>query len=181
VLITWSTECCCLALIIDPCLVISFGGLSPSVVVECWIAEGKTATMKLKLPAIALLAMIMPTQTRGATLTDAEATFLDQLVTAGAVLSQQCPNYEIDGAGMVQRGAQLLGNPEAAMAMIAAVDAAIKAHDGEPYNSAKFRPEVFEAASQTARRVLAELKKDPDTACVDFGDTSVANGLLERN
>jgi hypothetical protein len=36
--------------------------------------------MKLKLSAITLLAMIVPTQTRSATLTDAEATFLDQLV-----------------------------------------------------------------------------------------------------
>jgi hypothetical protein len=135
--------------------------------------------MKLKLSVIALLVMI--TQTRAATLTDAEATFLDQLVTAGAVLSQQCPNYEVDGAGMVRRGAQLLGSPDAAMAMIAAVDAAIKAHDGEPYNAAKFRPEAYEAARQTARRVLAELTKDPDAACVDYGEASVANGLLERN
>jgi hypothetical protein len=137
--------------------------------------------MKLKWSAIALLALIMPAQTRAAALTDAEATFLDQLVTAGAVLSQQCPNYEVDGSGMVQRGAQLLGSPDAAMAMIAAVDAAIKAHDGEPYNAAKFRPEVYEAARRTARRVLAELNKDPDAACVDYGDTGVANGLLERN
>ena len=137
--------------------------------------------MKLKLSAIALLTAIMPTQTRAATLTDAEATFLDQLVTAGAVLSQQCPNYEVNGAGGVRRGALLLGSPEAAMAMIGAFEAAIKAHDGEPYNPTKFRPEVFEAASKTASRVLAKLKKDPDAACVDYGDTSVANGLLERN
>jgi hypothetical protein len=88
--------------------------------------------MKLKLSAVALLAMFMPMQTRAAPLTDAEAIFLDQLVTAGAVLSQQCPNYEVDGGGMVQRGARLLGSPDAAMAMIAAVDAAIKVHDGEP-------------------------------------------------
>ena len=88
--------------------------------------------MKLKWSAIALLALIMPAQTRAAALTDAEATFLDQLVTAGAVLSQQCPNYEVDGSGMVQRGAQLLGSPDAAMAMIAAVDAAIKAMMASP-------------------------------------------------
>jgi hypothetical protein len=34
--------------------------------------------MKLKLSAIALLAMILPAQAPAATLTDAEATFLDQ-------------------------------------------------------------------------------------------------------
>ena len=39
--------------------------------------------MKLKLPAIALLAMIMPAQTRAATLTDAEVTFLDQPIHRG--------------------------------------------------------------------------------------------------
>jgi hypothetical protein len=33
--------------------------------------------MKLKLPAIALLAMIVPAQAGTATLTDAEATFLE--------------------------------------------------------------------------------------------------------
>jgi hypothetical protein len=65
--------------------------------------------------------------------------------------------------------------------MIAAVDAAIKAHDGEAYNPAKFRSEVFEAARKTSGRVLPELKKDPGAACVDYGDASVANGLLERN
>jgi hypothetical protein len=41
--------------------------------------------MKLKLPAIALLAMIVPAQARTPTLTDAEATYLDQLVTAATV------------------------------------------------------------------------------------------------
>ena len=65
--------------------------------------------MKLKLSAIALLAMIMPAQTRAATLTDAEATFLDQLVTAATVLAQRCTGYEVNGAGGVQRGAKLLG------------------------------------------------------------------------
>ena len=45
----------------------------------------RTATMKLKLPAIALLAMIVPAQARTPTLTDAEATYLDQLVTAATV------------------------------------------------------------------------------------------------
>ncbi len=44
--------------------------------------------MKLKLSAIALLAVILPAQTRASTLTDAEATFLDQLVTAAMVLEQ---------------------------------------------------------------------------------------------
>ena len=81
--------------------------------------------MKLKLSAIALLAMIMPAQTRAATLTAAEATFLDQLVTAGTVLAQRCTGYEEFGADGVQRGAELLGSPEAAMAMIAAFDAVI--------------------------------------------------------
>jgi hypothetical protein len=136
--------------------------------------------MKLKLSAVALLAMIMPAQTRAAILTDAEATFLDQLVTAGAVLAQRCIGYEVNGAGGVQRGAELLGSREAAMAMIAAFDAALKAHDGNDYDPSKFRPEVFEAASKTSNRVLAALMKKPKAACADYGDTSVANGLLRR-
>ena len=137
--------------------------------------------MKLRLSAIALLAMIMPAQTRTATLTDAEATFLDQLVTAATVLERRCTGYEVNGIGGVQLGANLLGSPEAAMAMIAAYDAAIKAHDGSDYNSSKFRPEVFEAASKTSNRVLAALMKNPEAACADYGDTSVAHGLLRRH
>ena len=138
--------------------------------------------MKLKLSAIALLAMIMPAQTRAATLTDAEAMFLDQLVTAATVLVvRRCPGYEANGVGGVQRGAQLLGSPDAAMAMIAAYDAAIKAHDGNNYDPSKFRPEVFEAASKTSNRVLAALMKNPEAACADYGNTSVAQGLLRRH
>jgi hypothetical protein len=136
--------------------------------------------MKLKLSAIALLAVIMPAQARAATLTDAEATFLDQLVTAGMVLGRQCIGYEVNGAGGVQRGAKLLGSANAAMAMIEAYDAAIKAHDGKDYDPSKFRPEVSEAASQTSNRVLAALMKNPEAACADYGDTSVAQGLLRR-
>jgi hypothetical protein len=37
--------------------------------------------------------MIVPGQARTAMLTDAEATFLDQLVTAAAVLEQRCTGY----------------------------------------------------------------------------------------
>jgi hypothetical protein len=136
--------------------------------------------MKLKLSAIALLATIMPAQTRTATLTDAEATFLDQLVTAATVLERRCTGYEANGVGGVQRGAKLLGSPDAAMAMIAAYDAAIKAHDGEDYDPSKFRPEVSEAASKTSNRVLAALMKNPEAACADYGDTSVEHGLLRR-
>ena len=83
--------------------------------------------MKIKLSAIALLAVIMPGQSRAAMLTDAEATFLDQLVTAAAVLEQRCTGYEVNGAGGVQYGASILGSPNAAMAMIDAFDAAIAA------------------------------------------------------
>jgi hypothetical protein len=137
--------------------------------------------MKLKLSAIALLAMIMPAQTRTATLTDAEATFLDQLVTAATVLERRCTGYEANGVGGVQRGAKLLGSADAAMAMINAYDAAIKAHDGEDYDPSKFRPEVSEAASKTSNRVLAALMKNPKAACADYGDTSVENGLLRRH
>jgi hypothetical protein len=136
--------------------------------------------MKLKLSAIALVAMIMPAQTRAATLTDGEVTFLDQLVTAAAVLAQRCTGYEVNGAGSIQLGARLLGSPDAAMAMIGAFDAAIKAHDGNDYDPGKFRPEVFEAASKTSNRVLAALMKNPKGACTDFGDTSVSQGLLRR-
>ena len=136
--------------------------------------------MKLKLSAIAVLAMIMPAQTRSATLTDAEATFLDQLVTAATVLVRRCTGYEANGVGGVRRGAELLGSPEAAMAMIAAYDAAMKADDGRDYDPSKFRPEVLEAVSKTSNRVLAALKKNPEAACADYGDASVAHGLLRR-
>ena len=136
--------------------------------------------MNIKLSAIALLATIAPGQARTAMLTEAEATFLDQLVTAAAVLEQRCTGYEANGAGGVQTGARLLGSPDAAMAMIGAYDAAIKAHDGEHYDARKFRPEVFEAASKTSRRLRADLIKNRKTACADYGDTSVARGLLRR-
>jgi hypothetical protein len=136
--------------------------------------------MKLKLPAIALLAMILPAPARTATLTDAEATFLDQLVTAAAVLEQRCTGYEVNGAGGVQLGARLLGGTDAAMAMIGAFDAAIKAHDGNDYDASKFRPEVSEAAGRTSSRVRADLVKNPEAACADYGGASVARGLLRR-
>ena len=136
--------------------------------------------MNLKLSAIALLAMIMPAQMRAATLTDGEATFLDQLVTAAAVLSQRCTGYEVNGTGGVQHGARLLGSPNAAMAMIDAFDAAIKAHDGNDYDPSKFRPEVSEAAGKTWNQVRADLIKNPKAACADYGETSVERGLLRR-
>jgi hypothetical protein len=137
--------------------------------------------MKLTWPAIAVVAMIMPAQARAATLTDAEAVFLDQLVTAAMVLASQCAGYEVDGAGGVQLGARLLGSNDAAMEMIGAFDAAIKAHDGNAYDPAKFRAEVFEAASKTSSRVLAALTKNPDAACAGYGETGVADGLLRRH
>ena len=136
--------------------------------------------MKIALPVIAVLAAIVSGPLRAATLSDAEATFLDQLVTASAVLEQRCIGYEVDGAGGVQLGARLLGSPNTAMAMIDAFSAAIKAHDGESYDPGKFRPEVSEAASKTIKRVLAELIKDPKGACADYGDASVDRGLLRR-
>lgn len=136
--------------------------------------------MKITLSAVAMLAMIVSEPARAGALSDAEATFLDQLVTASVVLEQRCDGYEVDGARGVQLGARLLGSPEAAMAMIDAFSAAIKAHDGESYDPGKFRPEVFEAASKTIKRVLAELIKDPKGACADYGDASVDRGLLKR-
>jgi len=136
--------------------------------------------MKIKLSAIALLAMIVPGQARTAMLTDAEATFLDQLVTAAAVLEQRCTGYEVNGTGGVQLGARLLGSPDAAMAMINAYDAAIKAHHGQDYDPNKFRLEVSEAASKTSRQLQAALIKNPKEACADYGDSSVARGLLRR-
>ncbi|NEU96262.1 hypothetical protein [Bradyrhizobium uaiense] len=136
--------------------------------------------MKIKLTVIALLATIAAGQAHAAMLTDAEATFLDQLATAAAVLEQRCAGYEADGAGGVQLGARLLGSPNAAMAMVGAFDAAIKAHDGSDYDPQKFRPEVSEAAGKTFKRVRAELISDPDRACAEYGDSSAALGLLRR-
>ena len=132
--------------------------------------------MKFKLSAVALLTMIVPAQA----LTDAEATFLDQLVTAATVLERRCPGYEVNGTGGVQLGAQLLGSTDAAMAMFAAYDAAIKAHDGNDYDPSKFRPEVSEAASKTTNRILAAMMKNETVACAEFGDASVAHSLLRR-
>ncbi len=66
------------------------------------------------------------------------------------------------------------------MAMIDAYDAAIKAHDGENYDTGKFRPEVSEAAGKISNRVRADLMNSPKEACADYGDTSVAHGLLRR-
>ena len=137
--------------------------------------------MKLKLSAIALLATIAPTQARTATLTSAEATFLSELVAAGTVLERRCPGFEANGAGGVRRGARLLGSPDAAMAMINAYDAAIKAHDGTSYDVSKFRLEVSEATGKISSRVRADLIKHPTAACAHYGDTSVARGLLRRH
>ena len=136
--------------------------------------------MKIKLSAIPLIAMIVSGQARAAMLTDAEATFLDQLVTAAAVLNQRCTGYEVNGTGGVQLGARLLGSTDAAMAMIDAFDAAIKAHDGNDYNPSKFRPEVLEVAGKTSKRLQADLIKNPEEACTDYGESSVAQGLLRR-
>jgi hypothetical protein len=135
--------------------------------------------MKLKLSAILLLA-ILPAHARAATLTATEAEFLDQLVTAAAVLEQRCTGYEADGAGGVRSGARLLGSANAAMAMIDAFDAAIKAHAGNDYDPSKFRPEVSEAAGKTFNQVRADLIKNSKAACADYGETSVARGLLRR-
>ena len=136
--------------------------------------------MKLKLSAIVLLATFASAQVPTATLSDAEATFLDQLVTAAMVLAQRCTGYEVNGTGGVQLGARQLGSPNAAMAMIAAFDAAIKAHDGEAYDRSKFRPEVSEAAGNTSSRVLGALMKNPKAACADYGEAGVEHGLLRR-
>lgn len=136
--------------------------------------------MKVKLSIFAMLATIVSAPAGAATLSDAEATFLDQLVTASAVLEQRCDGYEVDGAGGVQLGARLLGGPDAAMAMIDAYAAAIKARDGENYDPRKFRPEVSEAAGKTFRRVRADLIRDPKGACTDYGETGVERGLLRR-
>jgi len=136
--------------------------------------------MKFKLSAIALLATIVPGQARATTLSDAEATFLNQLVTAAAVLEQRCTGYEVNGSGGVQLGARLLGSPDAAMAMINAFDAAIKAQHGENYDPGKFRIEVSEVATKTSKRLRADLIENPKAACADYGETSVERGLLRR-
>jgi hypothetical protein len=136
--------------------------------------------MKLKLSVIAVIAMIVPGPAQAAALSDVEAVFLAQLVTASAVLEQRCDGFEVDGAGGVQRGARLLGSPEAAMAMIDAYAAAIKARDGESYDPGKFRPEVSEAATKTFRRVRTDLIRDPKGACADYGNAGVDSGLLRR-
>ena len=135
---------------------------------------------KIKLPAVAMLAMIVSGSARAAALSDAEATFLDQLVTASVVLEQRCDGYEVDGAGGVQLGARLLGSPDAAMAMIDAYAVAIKARDGESYDPGKFRPEVSDAAGKTFRRVRTDLIRNPQRACADYGDAGVDRGLLRR-
>lgn len=136
--------------------------------------------MNVKPIAIVLLSMIAPGPARAATLTDAEAAFLEQLVAAAAVLEQRCTGYEADGAGGVQLGARLLGSPDAAMALINAFDAAIKANNGNRYDPAKYRPEVTEAAGQTFKQVRAELIQDPEGACADYGEAGVTRGLLRR-
>ncbi|KJC54251.1 hypothetical protein UB31_04920 [Bradyrhizobium sp. LTSP849] len=136
--------------------------------------------MKIKLSVVAMLAMIVSEPARAATLSDAEATFLDQIVTASVVLEQRCDGYEVDGAGGVQLGARLLGSTNAAMAMIDAYAAAIKARDGENYDPAKFRPEVSDAAGKTFRRVRTDLIRDPKGACANYGDASVDRGVLRR-
>jgi len=136
--------------------------------------------MKIKLRAVVLLALIMSDPARAAMLSDAEATFLDQLVTASAVLEQRCVGYEVNGAGSVQLGARLLGSTDAAMAVIDAYSAAIKARDGETPDPGKFRIEVSDAAAKTFRRVRGDLIRDPKGACAGYGDTSVERGLLRR-
>ncbi|TWC00461.1 hypothetical protein FBZ93_105258 [Bradyrhizobium macuxiense] len=136
--------------------------------------------MNIKLTAVALLSMMVAGQARAAILTDAEATFLEQLATAAAVLEQRCTGYEANGAGGVQLGARALGSPDAAMALINAFDAAIKAHDGNDYDPDKFRPEVSEAAGKTFKRVRSELIEDPERACAAYGDSGAAVGLLRR-
>lgn len=136
--------------------------------------------MKIKPSAIVLLAMIASGPARTATLTDGEATFLDELVIAGAVLEQRCTGYEVNGSGAVQLGARLLGSPDAAMAMINAYDAALKAHHGQDYDPGKFRLEVSEVAGERSERIKAALIKNPKEACADYGDSSVSRGLLRR-
>ena len=136
--------------------------------------------MKLNLSGVAMLATIVSGPAQAATLSEAEASFLDQLVTASVVLEQRCDGYEVDGSGGVQLGARLLGSPNAAMAMIDAYSAAIKARDGESYDPAKFRPEVSDAAARTFKRVRADLIRNPKGACANYGDAGVDGGILRR-
>ncbi|MGY3239147.1 hypothetical protein ACVWZ4_000236 [Bradyrhizobium sp. USDA 4472] len=136
--------------------------------------------MKIKLSVVITLAALVSGSSQAATLSDAEATFLDQLVTASAVLEQRCVGYEADGAGGVQLGARLLGTPNAAMAMIDAYSAAITARNGESYDPGKFRPEVSDAAGKTFSRVRTDLIRNPERACADYGSASVDRGLLRR-
>ncbi len=136
--------------------------------------------MKIKLSAVAMLATLASGPAQAAALTEAEATFLDQMVIASVVLEQRCDGYEIDGSGGVRLGARLLGSPDAAMAMIDAYAAAIKARDGDSYDPGKFRPGVSDAASKTFRRVRTDLIRNPKRACADYGEASVDRGLLRR-
>ncbi|PDT90370.1 hypothetical protein CO669_09260 [Bradyrhizobium sp. Y36] len=136
--------------------------------------------MRIKLSVVAMLATFVSGPAHAAALTDAEATFLDQLVVASVVLEQRCDGYEVDGSGGVQLGARLLGSPEAAMAMIDAYAAAINARDGESYDPRKFRLEVSDAAGRTFRRVRTDLIRNPKRACADYGEASVDAGLLRR-
>ena len=77
-------------------------------------------------------------------------------------LEQRCTGYEVNGAGGVQLGARLLGSPDAAMAMIGAYDAAIKALDGQAYDTSKFRPEVTEAAGKNLQASAGGLDQEPE-------------------
>jgi hypothetical protein len=146
----------------------------------CRVVTASNTIVEIVLTVVAMLAMIVSGPAQAAMLSDAEAMFLDQLVTASVVLEQRCDGYEVDGAGGVQLGARLLGSPEAAMAMIDAYAAAIKARDGESYDPRKFRPEVSDAARETFRRVRTDLIRNPKRACADYGETSVEQGLLRR-
>ena len=146
----------------------------------CRVVTASNTIVEIVLTVVAMLAMIVSGPAQAAMLSDAEAMFLDQLVTASVVLEQRCDGYEVDGAGGVQLGARLLGSPEAAMAMIDAYAAAIKARDGERYDPRKFRSEVSDAARKTFRRVRTDLIRNPKRACADYGETSVEQGLLRR-
>ncbi|MBR1364180.1 MULTISPECIES: hypothetical protein [Bradyrhizobium] len=136
--------------------------------------------MRIKLSAVAMIATTVSGPAQAAALTEAEALFLDQLVIASVVLEQRCDGYEVDGSSSVQLGARLLGSPDAAMAMIDAYAAAIKARDGESYDPRKFRPEVSDAARKTFRRVRTDLIRNPKRACADYGEASIDRGLLRR-
>ncbi|MFK4577338.1 hypothetical protein [Bradyrhizobium ottawaense] len=136
--------------------------------------------MRIKLSAVAMIATTVSGPAQAAALTEAEALFLDQLVIASVVLEQRCDGYEVDGSSSVQLGARLLGSPDAAMAMIDAYAAAIKARDGESYDPRKFRPEVSDAARKTFRRVRTDPIRNPKRACADYGEASIDRGLLRR-